>query len=40
MTNEQIEQTLVPFGFADFGEHDDDQSVIDVTDQRNINHYF
>jgi len=40
MTNEQIEQTLVPFGFASFGEHDDDQSVIDITDHRNMDHYF
>lgn len=40
MTNEQIEQTLVPFGFASFGEHGDDQSVIDITDHRNMDHYF
>jgi hypothetical protein len=39
LTDEQIEQNLVPFGFADFGESLEDNLVIDV-DHRNMDHYF
>ena len=40
LTDEQIEQNLVPFGFADFGEVSEEQSVIDIIDHRNMDHYF
>lgn len=39
LTDEQIEQNLVPFGFADFGESPEDNLVIDV-DHQNMDHYF
>ena len=39
LTDEQIEQNLVPFGFADFGEVEEERTVIDV-DHRSMDHFF
>ena len=40
MTDEQIEQTMMPFGFMDIGENMDQDAIIDIVDQRQMDHYF